>query len=181
MILVYYYQTLWWWLCPHLRGFWGKVIHSLPAHFLFFFEWRSGHTYPFHFLGQDQSTVAQQAKTTVSELSLTSRMWACFSARFPAPCLYHTVPDVEGRESERVLTLYLGTQQGVFFTLPCMTADSFFLMDFCQHETALLIQGGGFVWRKVPRHQQESLVNILAYVFVELHVVACQTFFFLFL
>ena len=59
----------WWWLLfPRLPGFWGKVsmIHS--------FKWRSARTHQFHFLGQDQSTVAQQAETTVAECSLMSCM-----------------------------------------------------------------------------------------------------------
>ena len=44
----------------------------------FFLKWRSAGTHQFHFSGQDQSTVAQWAETTVADCSLTSCMWACF-------------------------------------------------------------------------------------------------------
>ena len=40
-------------------------------------------THQFHFLGRDQSTVAQRAETTVAESSLMSCVWACFPNRFP--------------------------------------------------------------------------------------------------
>ena len=55
-----------------LARIWGKVIHFPPALFvclLFFFN-----PHRFHFLGQSQSTVAQRAKTTVAECSLSSCM-----------------------------------------------------------------------------------------------------------
>ena len=55
--------------------------NSFPA-CAFFLKWGSSRTHRFHFLRQDQSTVAQRAKTTVAECSLTSCMWARFSARF---------------------------------------------------------------------------------------------------
>ena len=45
--------------------------HS-PLALFFFFEWRSARAYQFHFLGQDQSKVAQRAETTVARCSLTS-------------------------------------------------------------------------------------------------------------
>ena len=41
--------------------------------------WRSSRAHSFHFSGQDQSTVAQRAETTVAEHYLTS----CVSVRFP--------------------------------------------------------------------------------------------------
>ena len=68
--------SLSWWLFPCLRKFGGKVWQFIPyLHFLFFSR-RSVCTHQFHFLGQDQSTVAQRAETTVAEYSLTSCMWA---------------------------------------------------------------------------------------------------------
>ena len=54
---------------PRLLGFWGKgsMIHSHPALSIFIFKVEvSWHT------GQDQSTEAQRAETTVDECSLTS-------------------------------------------------------------------------------------------------------------
>ena len=54
---------------PRLLGFWGKgsMIHSHPALSIFIFKVEvSWHT------GQDQSTEAQRAETTVAECSLTS-------------------------------------------------------------------------------------------------------------
>ena len=70
-----------WWLFPHLQGFRWKAIHSLMR--FFFLKWRSAHVHGFHFLGQDQSTVAQWAKMTVAECSLMSCMWARFPDRLP--------------------------------------------------------------------------------------------------
>ena len=52
------------------------MIHSPPA--LFFFKWTPAHVHQFHFLGQDQSTVAQRAKTTVAKCFLMSGMCTCF-------------------------------------------------------------------------------------------------------
>ena len=46
--------------------------------FFFFNKWRLDRAHLFHFLGQDQSTVAQRAETTVTECSLTSYVWARF-------------------------------------------------------------------------------------------------------
>ena len=49
--------------------------HSFPACTFFFFfllKWGSARGHRFHFLGQDQATVAQRTKTTVAECSLTS-------------------------------------------------------------------------------------------------------------
>ena len=58
-----------------------RTIHSPPVLFSFFFsffflKWRLARALYFHALGQDQSTVAQLAETTVAECSLTSCMWA---------------------------------------------------------------------------------------------------------
>ena len=55
----------------------GRMFdNSFPAcafFFLFFFcKCRLAHTHLFHSLGQDQSTVAQQAETTVTKCSLAS-------------------------------------------------------------------------------------------------------------
>ena len=44
--------------------------------FFFFLKWRLARAHLFHSLGQDQSTVAQRAKTTVTETFLTSCVWA---------------------------------------------------------------------------------------------------------
>ena len=60
---------------------WGEcsTIHSLHALFFFFFlKWRLVCVHQFHSLCQDQSTVAQQAKTTVAKCFLSSCMWARF-------------------------------------------------------------------------------------------------------
>ena len=56
-----------------------STIHSPPALFFFFFlKCRLARTHLFRCLGQDQSTVAQRAETTVSECSSTSCLWARF-------------------------------------------------------------------------------------------------------
>ena len=44
-----------------------STIHSPP-----FFKWRQARAHQFHFLGQDHSTVAQRAETTVAECSTTT-------------------------------------------------------------------------------------------------------------
>ena len=51
--------------------FWRMFDNSLPAcaFLLFFLKWRLTRAHYFHSLGQDQSTVAQQAETTVTECS----------------------------------------------------------------------------------------------------------------
>ena len=50
-----------------------STVHSPPALFFFFFlKWRLAHAHWFHSLDQDQSTVARQAETTVTECFLTS-------------------------------------------------------------------------------------------------------------
>ena len=58
----------------------GLLVHCPPVLFLFFFS--SGdplaHTNSTFFLGQDQSTVAQQTETTVAKCFLTSCVWAQF-------------------------------------------------------------------------------------------------------
>ena len=45
---------------------------------IFFFYWRLARAHLSHSLGQDQSTVAQRAETTVAECSVTSRAQASF-------------------------------------------------------------------------------------------------------
>ena len=72
----------WWWLfffffCL-LARIWGEclTIHSSPS--LFFLKWRLARAHLFYSLCQDQSTVAERAKTTVAECFLTS----CVCARF---------------------------------------------------------------------------------------------------
>ena len=61
----------------------GKVLWFIPR-LRFFFRWRSARAYQFHFFfkGQDQSTMAQRAKTTVAECFLTSCGWVRFPDRF---------------------------------------------------------------------------------------------------
>ena len=49
----------------------------------FLVKWRLAHAHQFHFLGQDQSIVAQQAEMIVAECSLMSCRWGCFPGRFP--------------------------------------------------------------------------------------------------
>ena len=61
--------------------------HSFPAHaFVVVVKWGSVREHRFHFLGKDQSTLAQRAKTTVAECSLTS----CVRAGFPARFIHYT-------------------------------------------------------------------------------------------
>ena len=62
----------WWWLFPHVHGFWEYVPQLIPHQHFFFFKWRLARAHWFHSLGQDQSTVAQWAETTVTECSPTS-------------------------------------------------------------------------------------------------------------
>ena len=54
------------WLFPHIRGFGRKVcwIISICTFSFFYLKRRSAHVHQFHSLGQDQSTVAQQAEMT---------------------------------------------------------------------------------------------------------------------
>ena len=71
----------------HARILGGKG-HFFPPSALFFFlflflRWISACAHRFHFLGQDQSKVAQRAKTTVAECSLTSCVWARSPDRLP--------------------------------------------------------------------------------------------------
>ena len=54
----------------------GRIIHSSPALFFFLVEVSSRTLIPL--FGQDQSTVAQRAETTVTECSLASHVWARF-------------------------------------------------------------------------------------------------------
>ena len=60
----------------------GEGGHSFPA-CAFSLKWRSACAHRFHFLGQDQFTVAQRAKTTVTECFPTSCVRAGYHARFP--------------------------------------------------------------------------------------------------
>ena len=57
----------------------GRLDDSFPAcaiscFNLLLFKWRSARAYQFHSLGQDQSTVAEEAETTVAYCSLTSSL-----------------------------------------------------------------------------------------------------------
>ena len=72
------------------------TIHSSPALF-FFLKWRLARTHEFHFLGQDQSTIAQWPEMTVAECFLSSCMWAHFLIGS------HTVPGQQ--HSQPTLTL----------------------------------------------------------------------------
>ena len=61
------------------ENFLGMFDDSFPAClFVFFLKWRLARGHLSHTLGQDQSTVAQRAETTVAELSLTCCMWVHF-------------------------------------------------------------------------------------------------------
>ena len=56
-----------------LARIWGEGHSFIPRlRFFFFFKWESARAQQFHFLGKDQSTVAQRAKTAVAECSMTS-------------------------------------------------------------------------------------------------------------
>ena len=76
---------------------WGKVlmIHSPPALFLFFFFSRSGVSSrsPVPLLGQDESTVAKRAETTVAECSLAGCAWARFPDSSHCMPRQHSQPD----------------------------------------------------------------------------------------
>ena len=82
------FKVFWWWLFSSLARIWGNGFNdSFPvcAFFFFFFwslsvcfKWWLARAYRFHFFGQDQSTVAQRAKTIVAEGSLTNFVWARF-------------------------------------------------------------------------------------------------------
>ena len=63
-----------------LRIFGRMFDNSLPASpfFLIFLKWRLVRAHWFHSLGQDQSTMAKRAETTVTECSLTSCVWTRF-------------------------------------------------------------------------------------------------------
>ena len=62
-----------------------SAIHSLPVLFVVV-KWRLVRAHYLHTLGQDQSTVAQRAETTVAECSLTSCVLAHLQIGF------HTMP-----------------------------------------------------------------------------------------
>ena len=74
-----------WRLFPCLWGLWGKVQWFIPPACAFFssfvLKWKSIRTHHFHFLGQDQSTVAQPAEMTVDQCSLVS--WGGGGGLFP--------------------------------------------------------------------------------------------------
>ena len=57
---------------PSLRSFWFFVLFCFVVVVVVVFKRRLARVHQFHSLCQDQSTVAQQAKTTVAECSLTS-------------------------------------------------------------------------------------------------------------
>ena len=81
----------------------GRMIdHSFPVcAFFFFLKWRLARVHYFRSLGQDQSTVAQRAETTVTECSLTSRVWARFLIGS------HTMPGQQHSLSTLTLLLLL--------------------------------------------------------------------------
>ena len=77
----------------------GRMFNnSFPARtfflfFFFFLKWRLACAHLFHSLGQDQSTVAQRAETTVTEHSLISCVWACFQiGSHTQPGQWHNQP-----------------------------------------------------------------------------------------
>ena len=59
---------------------WQVILRLFLLLLLFLCEDLLAHTY-FHFLSQDQSTVAQQAEMTVAKCSLMSCLWAHFPKR----------------------------------------------------------------------------------------------------
>ena len=62
-----------------------RIIPRLPFFFFSFFKVEVSSGAAISLLHRDQSTLAQQAETTVDEHSLTSCMWARFPDRFPGP------------------------------------------------------------------------------------------------
>ena len=67
---------------PASKGFRRRFADNcLPE--LLFLQWRSACTLQFQYLGQDRSTVAQRAETTMDERSLASCLRARFPDRFP--------------------------------------------------------------------------------------------------
>ena len=66
-----------------MRGFLENVRQFIPRLRFFFLKWRLARAHKFHSLGQDQSTVAQRAETTVTEFSLTELRVSSFPDRFP--------------------------------------------------------------------------------------------------
>ena len=73
----------------------GRMLSLFIPRLHFFLKWRLACAHQFHSLGQDQSTVAHQAKTSVAECSLTSCMWACFQiASHTMPGQQHTQPSL---------------------------------------------------------------------------------------
>ena len=78
-ILMVWWWWWWWWLSPRVRRFWENVQQFVPrlrfCLFVVFLKWRLaiGRAHIFHFLGQNQSTVAQQAEMILS--ICTHREW----------------------------------------------------------------------------------------------------------
>ena len=64
------------------EDFGGRFDDSFPTLF-FFFQRRSAHGHQFHFLGQDQSKVAQRVVTTVAKCFLSSCVRSHFPDKFP--------------------------------------------------------------------------------------------------
>ena len=56
---------------------------NIPFPDIFFLNWSSACAHKFRSLGQDQSTVAEQAEMTVGKRSLMSFVSAPFPGRFP--------------------------------------------------------------------------------------------------
>ena len=74
------------WLFPRVRGFGENVRHLKPRLRFFkilFFKWRLARAHLFHSLGQDQSTVAQRAETTVTDCSHDDLRVSSIPDRFP--------------------------------------------------------------------------------------------------
>ena len=98
-----------WWLFTRVWEFLenvGQFILHLHFFFFLFLKWRLGCAHYFHSLGQDQSTVAHQAETTVAECSLTSCVWVHFqisSHTMPARWLSQPTPTLLGHGSMHVL------------------------------------------------------------------------------
>ena len=133
------------------EDFWRKVVKSIPTSaisfffflsfffvFVLFFEWSMAHVHWFHFLGQDQSTVAQQAETTIAESSLMSYMSAHFPWQVLTPCL-GTAWSVHSNllgQSKNLCIMYCQTYRlGMMFLPQLCQTDHITASTLCNSET----------------------------------------------
>ena len=81
-----------------------SITHSPPA-LNFFLVWKLARAHQFHFLGHDQSTVAQRSEKTVTKCSLTNSLWARFligSHAMPGQRHSQPTPTLLGQRSMHV-------------------------------------------------------------------------------